>query len=198
MPKRTAKSCGPDASVVGVKSCGGAESPTGPTCRFPQGDGGKKARYSGVSAYKPSSHCAGNVGSPPLPCMLVCALFAQFCARDRGCSAHPAFPAPSFLSRDNDMQTSGTCRRENADVYLLFEPIGRLRLNQNSNNVIARSSLRRSNPSYNQYRCEMDCFASLAMTVRDSGQQRRFIRILRTTIILRSRYPLSPREFLIG
>ena len=29
MPKRTAKSCGPDASAVGVKSCGGAESPTG-------------------------------------------------------------------------------------------------------------------------------------------------------------------------
>src|SRR6266702_8931544 len=28
--------------------------------------------------------------------MLVCALFAQSCTRDRGCSAHPAFPAPSF------------------------------------------------------------------------------------------------------
>src|SRR6266702_5705227 len=28
--------------------------------------------------------------------MLVCALFAQICTRDRGCSAHPAFPAPSF------------------------------------------------------------------------------------------------------
>jgi hypothetical protein len=34
-PKRTAKSCGPDASVVGVKSCGGAKGPTGLTCRFP-------------------------------------------------------------------------------------------------------------------------------------------------------------------
>ena len=53
MLKRTVKSCGPDASVVGVKSCGGAKGPTGPTCRFPQGDGGMKARYSGVSAYKP-------------------------------------------------------------------------------------------------------------------------------------------------
>src|SRR6266568_5325057 len=27
--------------------------------------------------------------------MLVCAFFAQTCTRDRGCSAHPAFPAPS-------------------------------------------------------------------------------------------------------
>jgi hypothetical protein len=30
-------------------------------------------------------------------CMLVCALLAHFCTRDRGCSKHPAFPAPSFL-----------------------------------------------------------------------------------------------------
>src|ERR1700724_2537957 len=27
--------------------------------------------------------------------MLVCVSFAQFCTRDRGCSAHPVFPAPS-------------------------------------------------------------------------------------------------------
>src|SRR5712675_2768744 len=26
--------------------------------------------------------------------MLVCVLFLLFCTRDRGCSAHPAFPAP--------------------------------------------------------------------------------------------------------
>src|SRR5439155_16910332 len=32
--------------------------------------------------------------------MLVCAFLCTHCTRDRGCSAHPAFPAPSFLSRD--------------------------------------------------------------------------------------------------
>src|SRR6267154_2047268 len=64
--------------------------------------------------------CAGNVGLPPLPCMLVCDFRSAFCTRDRGCSAHPAFPAPSSL-RDNDMQTSGASRRENADVYPLFD-----------------------------------------------------------------------------
>jgi hypothetical protein len=42
------------------------------------------------------------------------------CTRDRGCSAHPAFPAPSCL-RDNETQTSGAIRREKANVYLLFE-----------------------------------------------------------------------------
>src|ERR1700730_6631120 len=35
--------------------------------------------------------------------MLVCVFYIAFCTRDRGCSAHPAFPAPSrgrkFLSR---------------------------------------------------------------------------------------------------
>ena len=30
-------------------------------------------------------------------CMLVCALPCAHCTRDRGCSAHPAFPAPSFF-----------------------------------------------------------------------------------------------------
>ena len=28
-------------------------------------------------------------------CMLVCALLCAYCTRDRGCSAHPVFPAPS-------------------------------------------------------------------------------------------------------
>ena len=58
--------------------------------------------------------------------MFSAALYARvrfllpFCTRDRGCSAHPAFPAPSFL-RDNETQTSGASRRENADLYLLFD-----------------------------------------------------------------------------
>jgi hypothetical protein len=32
----------------------------------------------------------------PLPCMLVCANAQFLGTRDRGCSAHPAFPAPSL------------------------------------------------------------------------------------------------------
>jgi hypothetical protein len=31
--------------------------------------------------------------------MLVCVFLCAFCTRDRGCSAHPAFPAPSCFSR---------------------------------------------------------------------------------------------------
>ncbi len=39
-------------------------------------------------------------------CMLVCALPRAHCTRDRGCSKHPAFPAPSRW-RERLMQTSG-------------------------------------------------------------------------------------------
>ncbi|MES2194300.1 MAG: hypothetical protein V4517_07775, partial [Pseudomonadota bacterium] len=40
--------------------------------------------------------------------------------RDRGCSAHPAFPAP-FFGGENDRHTSGDSRRGIADVYSVFE-----------------------------------------------------------------------------
>ncbi len=39
--------------------------------------------------------------------------------RDRGCSMHPVFPAPSDFVRANEMQTSDKTCRENADAYSL-------------------------------------------------------------------------------
>jgi hypothetical protein len=39
--------------------------------------------------------------------MLVCAFLDAHCTRDRGCSAHPVFPAPSDFWRDNEMQNLG-------------------------------------------------------------------------------------------
>src|ERR1700738_3879362 len=39
--------------------------------------------------------------------MLVCVFFAQFCTRDRGCSAHPAFPAPSDFKARKFTQNLG-------------------------------------------------------------------------------------------
>src|SRR5262249_43084552 len=47
-----------------------------------------------------------------------CASPHSFCTRDRGCSAHPAFPAPSSFERcGNYHQTSGASRRETAELY---------------------------------------------------------------------------------
>ena len=51
-------------------------------------------------------------------CMLVCALPRAHCTRDRGCSKHPAFPAPSRLEGKEFQQTSGAVRRGNANVHL--------------------------------------------------------------------------------
>src|SRR2546423_14414328 len=54
--------------------------------------------------------------------MLVCAFFVRNCTRDRGCSAHPVFPAPSdFRGGQTKMQTSGDQRREKAKARQLFE-----------------------------------------------------------------------------
>jgi hypothetical protein len=43
--------------------------------------------------------------------------FAQFCTRDRGCSKHPAFPAPSIMG-ERIFNDSGALRREGADSHL--------------------------------------------------------------------------------
>jgi hypothetical protein len=40
-------------------------------------------------------------------CMLVCAFFCAYCTRDRGCSAHPASPAPSVFSGVKDQAKLG-------------------------------------------------------------------------------------------
>src|SRR5947207_10214789 len=47
-----------------------------------------------------------------------CAHLSTHCTRDLGCSAHPAFPAPSLSrGRENYLQTSGAMRREIADTH---------------------------------------------------------------------------------
>ncbi len=59
-------------------------------------DGGKKARSPGRARNKPSDHCAGNAGLSRLNLYArVRFLFSAKGTRDRGCSQHPAFPAPS-------------------------------------------------------------------------------------------------------
>src|SRR5438874_3237194 len=52
--------------------------------------------------------------------MLVCAFFAQFGTRDRGCSVHPAFPAPSpWRGRQRICITRAKSRRGNEYARLL-------------------------------------------------------------------------------
>src|SRR5437879_6958660 len=52
--------------------------------------------------------------------MLACAFFTHFGTRDRGCSAHPAFPAPSVLREgQTNLKSSGKTCRENARPCLI-------------------------------------------------------------------------------
>ena len=62
-------------------------------------------------------------------CMLVCVFLCAICTRDRGCSVHPVFPAPSVFE-GNFLNNSGASCREMADAYrrgCLKNQIGNLR-----------------------------------------------------------------------
>src|SRR5215213_8242556 len=52
-----------------------------------------------------------------LPCMLVCSFVSANRTRDRGCSKHPVFPAPSVFRRASEMKSSGSSCREIARSY---------------------------------------------------------------------------------
>ena len=62
------------------------------------------------------------------------------------------------------MQTSGKSCRENADVYLLFEMKSKFPQRHCEERppkpAFGRRRMRRSNPSRDRHRCEMDCFVA--------------------------------------
>ena len=84
---RTAKSCGPDAAVLASNRAGS----------FLRGDGGKRAVHRGEHEVSRKATAQGRPGCSACTCMLVCAFFVRNCTRDRGCSVHPVFPAPSVF-----------------------------------------------------------------------------------------------------
>ena len=61
----------------------------------------RRIRLRGRARHKPSNHRAGNAGLPPLNLYARVRFLCALCTRDRGCSAHPAFPAPSSIWRDS-------------------------------------------------------------------------------------------------
>src|SRR3954468_12061715 len=84
--------------------------------------------------------------------MLVCALCCARCTRDRGCSAHPVFPAPSDWRGRERMANLG--RNEPREGEFM------------SINVIARSPCDEAiHLPARGASGDMNCFAVLAMTV---------------------------------
>ncbi len=77
--------------------------------------------------------------------MLVCVFVCVLCTRDRGCSEHPVFPAPSdFWATNEDANLGRSAPREGETVSTVIASE-------------AKQSMRRRKE-------RMDCFASLAMT----------------------------------
>src|SRR5258705_13824448 len=81
----------------------------------------------------------------PLPCMLVCVFVCANCTRDRGCSKHPVFPAPS--DKEGGKFSSKTRARRAA------------RMRNYIHRHCERSEAIHLSPCRG-----MDCFAALAMT----------------------------------
>ena len=77
--KRTAKSCGPDAAVLASVAWGS---------RFLGDDEVKRAVLRGEHETSRNAIAQGMPECSGCSCMLVCALFAHNCTRDRGCSKH--------------------------------------------------------------------------------------------------------------
>src|SRR6185503_19528317 len=93
-------------------------------------DGGKRAVLREEHEVSRKAIAQGRPECFPLPCMLVCIFVSANRTRDRGCSKHPVFPAPSDRRGQTKMQTSGEQRRENTkDVY---RRMGRAKRNPSS------------------------------------------------------------------
>src|SRR5437588_9305603 len=92
--ERTAKTCGPDARYAGVKFRGN---------KLLRSDGGKRASaHRGEHVISRKAIAQGM--SDCLRCPVCsCAQLSTICTRDRGCSAHPAFPAPSDFRRSRKL-----------------------------------------------------------------------------------------------
>ncbi len=115
--ERTAKSCGPDVAVLAL-------SPR--EAKLLGGDGGKRAVRRGEHEVSCKATAQGRPGCSACTCMLVCAFLVRNCTRDRGCSVHPVFPAPSILwEGQRTMQNSGERCREKERPYQFVIAIGR-------------------------------------------------------------------------
>jgi hypothetical protein len=113
---RTAKSRGPDASRLALRFMESIREATVTT----------KPDHRGERDINRKATAQGRPDCFRFTCMLVCALHAFSCARDRGCSAHPVFPAPSswwvalplFFWGGAHFENPGETRRGNASDWL--------------------------------------------------------------------------------
>jgi hypothetical protein len=120
---RTAKSCGPDAPLPASSLVEVHPPDRVVTRQLPQGDGVNKAWSPGRARRKPLKPLRRESRTASAEPVCSCAFcYVHLGTRDRGCSAHPAFPAPSSFLGAMFMQTSGAVCRENAESYSIVAP----------------------------------------------------------------------------
>jgi len=95
---------------AGVKSAGG----------IPPATVARKPVHRGERVISRKTIAQGKPGCLRWTCMLVCASLCASCTRDRGCSAHPAFPAPSSGARDECMPRTHCAARMRARIFPAF------------------------------------------------------------------------------
>src|SRR5438034_2735100 len=84
---RTAKSCGSDAPILGVKPA-----------RRSAGDGVKQRGHRGEREVSRKTIARGMPGRSGVTVVTMLVCFVLFRTRDCGCIERPAFPAPSVIS----------------------------------------------------------------------------------------------------
>src|SRR4029079_12719419 len=139
----TAKSCGSDVAVLALRPR---------EAKLLWDNGGKRAVLRGEHEVSRKAIAQGRPECSRCPVCSCALLFAQNRTRDRGCSKHPVFPAPSDFRRANEMQTSGSMCREIAKLY-------------------PRHCERSEAIHCHLTHGKMDCFASLAMTAGEVARQ---------------------------
>jgi hypothetical protein len=114
---RTAKPCGPGTRCW-CQIGGGFSNPTGLSKTFnPLMTVTRRIRRRGEHGISRKTIAQGRRDAPTVP-VCSCALAIVFCTRDRGCSKHPAFPAPSSLVGETICKAPGERCRGNAEVCL--------------------------------------------------------------------------------
>src|SRR5882672_3135052 len=96
---RTAKPCGPGTRCW-CQAGGGFSNPTGfRSAANSLATVTRRIRRRGEHGISRKAIAQGMPECSDCTCMLVCVFLCASCTRDRGCSVHPVFPAPSSLSR---------------------------------------------------------------------------------------------------
>jgi len=119
-------------------------------------DGGKRAVLREEHEVSRKATAQGRPGCSACTCMLVCAFAMCTGTRDRGCSKHPVFPAPSIQEEGNEFSNLGrntprdrggvstSLRAQRSNPCLHLRPDGLLRFARNDEPVarMKRSAIR--------------------------------------------------------